>query len=156
MIKSWPKPTLSKWSTWVKTLEPLFGNLWVALCFDTFFELMTTNIPFCPNVLHIDAGFYSIKTNIFIFAQGPMLVTLRDVAAITELPTIGCDVNNKLGELETSQTPTLNETPSSFTWLFGNTSTNKKLSLGEEHKYFMWCLLGQFISIPSSAKPKMD
>lgn len=83
-------------------------------------------------------------------------MTLRDVLAITGLSTIGCDVINKLEESETTWTLTLNVAPSSYTHLFDDVSTAKKLSLEEEHKYFLWSFLDRFIFCPVGVKPIMD
>lgn len=80
--------------------------------------------------------------NVFIFRQGLISITLRDVVAIMGLPTIGCDVINQLKDIETLWTSTFNTTPSSYTHLFDDISTTKKLSIKEEHKYFILSFLG--------------
>lgn len=113
-------------------------------------------MPFCPSVLHWTTSFWCVETNIFIFPQEPTFVTLRDVVTITGLHVIGSNMIKKLGKFETSQTPTLNATPSFCTRLFDNVSTANKLSLEEEHKYFLWSFLGQFIFSPSFGKPIVD
>lgn len=97
-IKSWPKPTYFKWSTWVKKLKPHFRDLWIFLKIDAFQELAMVDIPFCPGVLHGASCFWSTKMNIFIFPQGSMFVTLRDVMAFTGLPIGGEDVINDMKE----------------------------------------------------------
>lgn len=112
-------------------------------------------MPFCPRIVHGAACFWTVETNTFIFPQA-LSVTLRDVCAITGLPTIDYEMIEKLKDAEITWIHTLNATPSSYSHLYYDVSTAKNLSLEEEHKYFLWSFIGQFIFYLSGAEPIID
>lgn len=116
--------------------KPHFENLWVSLGINAFLELTIIDIPFCPRVLHCALCFWCTKMNVFLFLQGPIFVTLRDVVSLTSFPTDGEDVISKKKKIFDLLDPTLNNTPSFYTILFDDISNSKNLSLEEEHKYF--------------------
>lgn len=64
---------------------------------------------------------------------------------------------NNLENATLTWNPSLNTVPSSYTSLYNDISTTKKLPLNKEYWYFLWSFLVQFVSFfPLSTKPIMD
>lgn len=82
-----------------------------------------------------------------------MFVTLKDIYTITGQLTKCHDIINKLRDKLLSWYTTLNLTLTSYNHPYDDVTKNKKLSLKDDHKYFMWSFLGKFIFRLSGTKP---
>ncbi|KZV55870.1 hypothetical protein F511_15720 [Dorcoceras hygrometricum] len=89
-FKSWPRVS-AQWIDWVNRLQPRFGDQWKSQGLWSLIELSKVGIPKQSLLFDCLIRFWSPANNAFIFAWGPMSLTLYDIYLFTGLPLIGPD-----------------------------------------------------------------